>query len=76
MTFEEKLLHSHNFSYAMPSYLYKVWEDRRTEWIKNASTFELKCLRCAKMGHAVKSCPLNYKTIQDAESAVIRDCFR
>ena len=28
------------------------------------------------MGHATKSCPLNYKTVQDAQIAVIRDYFR
>ena len=28
------------------------------------------------MGHAIKSCSLNYKNVQDAESAVIRDCFK
>ena len=24
---------------------------------------------CAKIGHAIKLCPLNYETIQDAKSA-------
>ena len=28
--------------------------------------------RCAKMGHATKLCPLNYKTVQDAEKVVIK----
>ena len=44
--------------------------------IKNTSTFKLKCRRCAKIGHTIKSCPLNYETVQDAESAAIRDCLR
>ena len=55
----------------MSSYLYKVWEERKTEWIKNASTFKLKYGRCAKIGHVIKL--LNYETVQDAESAAIRD---
>ena len=59
----------------MSSYLYKVWEDRRTESIKNASTFELNCEKYAKIGHEIKYCPLNYKTVQDAEIAVSRNCF-
>ena len=37
---------------------------------------QLKCERCAKMGHTIESCPLNYETVQDADSAAIRDCFR
>ena len=60
----------------MSSYLYKVWEDRKTELIKNASTFKLKCGVWAKIGRTIKSFPLNYETVQDTESAVIRDCFR
>ena len=71
ITFEEQLLHSHNFfpCNATSSNLYKVWEDRKTEWIKNASTFELKCGRYAKIGHVIKPCLLSYETVQDAESA-------
>ena len=34
-------------------------------------TFKLKYGRCAKIGHVIKL--LNYETVQDAESAAIRD---
>ena len=59
----------HNFFpwNAMSLYLYKVWEDRKTERIKTASTFKLKCKRCAKIGQ---------EFVQDAQSAAIWDCFR
>ena len=60
----------------MSSYLYKLWEHRKTEQIKNASTFKLKCGGGAKIRHAIKLCPLNFETLQDAESTAIRDCFR
>ena len=41
IAFEEQLLHFYNFCpwIAMSSYLYKVWEDRKTEWIQNFSAF-------------------------------------
>ena len=51
----------------MSLYLYKVWENRKTERIKTASTFKLKCKRCAKIGQ---------EFVQDAQSAAIWDCFR
>ena len=61
----------------MSSYLYEVWEDMKTERTTNASTLKRKCGRCAKIGHAINSCPLNYETtIQHAESAANKDCFR
>ena len=37
---------------------------------------QLKCERYGKIGHTIKSCPLNYEIVQDAERAAIRDCFR
>ena len=35
---------------------------------------QLKCWRCAKRGHTIKLHPLNYETVQDAESAAITKC--
>ena len=35
----------------------------------------MKCGRCAKIGPAIKLCPLNYESVQDAESAAIKDCL-
>ena len=29
-----------------------------------------------EIGHTIKLRPLNYETVQDVESAAIRDCFR
>ena len=60
----------------MSSCLYKVREDEKTKLNKNASTFKLKCGKCAKIRHAIMSCPLSYETVHDAESAAISDCFR
>ena len=60
----------------MSSYLYKVWEGKKTEESKKAFIFKLKYGRRAKIGHVIKLCPLNYETVQDAETTAIRDCFR
>ena len=37
---------------------------------------QLKCGQCAKIAHTIKSFPLNFENVWDAESAAFRDCFK
>ena len=35
----------------------------------------LKCKRCEKHGHTIRSCPMNVATVQDAEKTFIDSCY-
>ena len=36
---------------------------------------QLVCLRCERVGHTIRPCPLNHDYVFDAEKTAIRDGF-